>query len=316
MNYLTLLKKKLPYPLKRLYGRARGLFGDSRHLPNLWADKFATRLMSPEIQRRMPGLSTRLKILPSTKISLIVTCGNRLEYLKGSLPTYLAQSRSDYEVIVSIYADRQGCNEYVREHFGDYLRSGRLRLIETPAATFNKARAVNIAAKRSDADYLLLVDVDCFLNGNYAVEHMTRQFNLLLYQLASFSLWGQVLVQRRKFIEVGGYDATLGDNWAPDDFDFIARYIAYFRESYAFLAPTYTFIISPTLNGYQITRKLSKRAMWIIHKRERDPSFDHINFVETKFYKRIGGLKQSKEEAFEATLRYFDQHNPRIEFVA
>ena len=180
MQFLTVVRNRIPGFVKRLYGRGGVLWIKSRCLPRFWIETLAVRLISADVQRFIPTLSARLKILPSMRISLITTCGNRLKHLQESLPTYLAQDWSNLDVIVSVYADRQGTANYVRDHFADSIKGGRLTLIETPAKVFNKACAVNIAVENSQADYLFLVDCDCLLDDTKVLIHLVRQFNLLL----------------------------------------------------------------------------------------------------------------------------------------
>ena len=156
----------------------------------------------------------------------------------------------------------------------------------------------------------------CSLNGPNAVRDIVHHFNMQPYALCSMSVWGMILTRRDEFIELGGFDTGLSDGWAPDDFDYIARWVAYYQRPYASFATDYLFTIVPAGGGSLVRRKERWHPAWIINAGERDESFDAADFAHTKFYSRIGGLKSSKAEYFEATLRYFQEHNPRLEFVA
>lgn len=315
MSYLALVRKNLPGPIRAAYRRALPTLRKISFLPERAANHLATRVISPGIQRNIPLLRARLKISPTTQVALVVSSGNRLHYLKRSLPTYLNQDYKNYQVVLSVYADEQGTAEYVRERFPDAIRDRKLMLLETPASRFNKALAVNIAAQNCSGEFLFLVDCDCYLKDSRTLHRITRQFNLLRPEVASFSYWGQILVRRDRFIQIGGYDTTLNDGWAPDDFDFISRYVALFRCSYKFLAPTYSFCIEPHGDQFRIIQRDARWEVWVVHDRKRDPGFDVRNFADTKFYRRIGGLKKSKIDYFDATIKFFLSHDPQLRFV-
>ena len=315
MQFLTVVRNRIPGFVKRLYGRGGVLWIKSRCLPRFWIETLAVRLISADVQRFIPTLSARLKILPSMRISLITTCGNRLKHLQESLPTYLAQDWSNLDVIVSVYADRQGTANYVRDHFADSIKGGRLTLIETPAKVFNKACAVNIAVENSQADYLFLVDCDCLLDDTKVLIHLVRQFNLRSPELASFYLTGQILLKRDRFIEIGGFDVSLRDVWAPDDADFIVRYVVYYGVPYVYLNQFYTRKFLPIGRSWQIVQDESRRHdIRITDRWERHPSQTQEALLDTKFFKRIGGPKKNTNEIFAAQLKYFETADPKITY--
>ena len=301
-------REVLPRPLRR---RLRQLLD---HIERCLR-RLPIELLGPKLQQSLPILRRRLKILPGDKISIITTCGNRLEYLEQSLDTYLSQTRENFDIIASVYADRQGSARFLTERYRQFLLNGKLKIVETDAEVFNKALAVNIASLQSDSEYLFLIDCDCAFSSVNALEQIVRCFNLSRCFLASFSSWGQILVHRKTFIDLGGYDGSLSDRWAPEDFDFIARYVACYSQTYVFFAPEYTFVIKSKRAGFQVRRVGTRRDVWINHQGERGREFSHQGFLDTKFYFRIGGMKETKEDLFLSTLTYFQDHSPRIDFA-
>jgi hypothetical protein len=286
--------------------RLRRVAWECRHAPRAWVES----LLASAVPPRHP------KLAPATTLALVVTSGNRLEYLRESLPTYLAGARPQDRVLLSVYADRQGTADWVRRQHAAELRSGKLTMLETEAPVFNKARALNIAVSRCDADYLLLLDCDCRLWGRRSVARMLQQYNHAACALMSFGFMGQLLVRRDQFLALGGYDSRLRDVWAPDDADFIARHIAYFQRPYRYLHERYLLMIRPSSDGCELLQRDRKHPRWVVHARERDPSQTVEALFDTPYYRRLGSRPLDRNEVLASTVRYFQQHEPRIPFVA
>lgn len=244
-----------------------------------------------------------------TPLSVIVTCGNRLEYLKKTLPTFLSQkTKFRYSVILSVFADREDTAGYVRRHFGSAIEKGLLKILQTPAEKFNKARAANLAALNTDTPLLLFVDADCGFTKDISLDKIYEEYHQAPEPIMSFCHWGQILMKRSDFIEIGGYDEELGSLWAPDDLDLIARHVSYFKMGFRYLSSQYTYCIVIDSEKAKASKSFSIRYPWILHFRTRTESFKLSDHSHSKFYRRIGGVNGSAEHQLIATIEYFQNH--------
>jgi hypothetical protein len=219
--------------------------------------------------------------------------------------------------VVSVYADGERTADYVRRHYAAEIACGALRVIDTPARIFNKARAVNIAVAAVSSPYVLLIDCDCELTSSTALSGIVNHYNAHRYELASFSYQGQIMVRRDKFVELGGFDGSLRDGWCPDDADFIARYVAYYGEPYIQLGRLkYTRIITLRNDRVRVVLHQSKNRRWINQIENRRPEVTDEVIYDNRFFHRIGGWhNQSHNSVLESQIRYFLQHSPRVPYL-
>lgn len=288
------------------------------HQINYVRKRLIDRYLTPRVQERLPVVRRRIKIAPAAKLSVVVSSGNRLNSLKRTLDSYLQQDTwAAYEVAVSIYADREGTAAYVRRHYETALSSGRLRLIETPARIFNKARALNIAVRQVDSPFLLLIDCDCAFTAPTALSAILNQYNAHPYDLVSFSYQGQILVRRDEYVALGGFDGSLQDLWCPDDADFITRYVAYYGKPWLQLGDLgFTRLVTIESGQPRAIQRLTKNPRWIrqVDLRQRHVTED-VRF-RNRFFERIGGWRgQSDNEVLEHQVAYFQKHSPRLPYL-
>ncbi len=297
---------KIIKDFKKVY-RILGLW-HVRNAPRYLLNKLAVRIITPEIQKNVPFLSKNLKIDSSTKISLITTCGNRLENLKEGMHMYLNQNRKNYEVLISVYADKEGAAEYLKKTYDTQIKDGLLKIIETDAKVFNKSRALNIAVSQVSGDYIFLIDCDCYLKDEKSINQMICLFNLYNCFLTSFGFMGQMLVKKEHFINVGGYDARLRDIWAPDDSDFIARCVMFFKRRFIYFNKTYNLMLLPEK---VVIQRRCKNESWIDHTRQSEGTIEMLK--DTKYWKIMGRYqKRDRNKELEAMLKYFERKNPKI----
>ncbi len=295
--------------IKKIY-RKLGLW-HVRHAPRYLLNMLAVRIITPETQKNVPFLSKNLKIDSSTKISLITTCGNRLEYLKKGMHMYLDQNRKNYEVIISVYSDKEGTAEYLKKTCDAQIKDGLLKIVETNAKVFNKARALNIAVSQASGDYVFLIDCDCYLKNENSINQMICIFNLHNCLLASFNYMGQMLVKKEHFMNIGGYDTELRDIWAPDDSDFIARCVMFFGRTFIYFNRTYNLMLLPEKT---VIQRSCKNESWIDHTRQTEGTIELLK--NTKYMKRMGGFqKRERNKELETMLDYFGKNNPKIKLI-
>lgn len=289
---------------KNLYGLSFSFLRRLSQAPEQALFFVVTRLEWVQVILRSTFVKANAPKGEGLPLKIIVTCGNRLSYLKESLPTLLNQKVSfPYSVVISVYADREGTANYLRENFSQALKTGKLVFLETPAEQFNKAKAANLAVRfGTSSQYLMFVDCDCKFSSQYALRALWDRYQASQEELVSFCYWGQLFMPEAAFFAVGGYDTGLGVDWAPDDLDLICRYIAKCKRNYKYFSGRYTFSVSMTPEGFSIQKTAAKRFPWIKHFRERTESFQFENFASTKFFQRIGGVKGSAEQQVKRTL--------------
>jgi glycosyltransferase involved in cell wall biosynthesis len=163
--------------------------------------------------------------------SIITTCKGRLEHLKKSLPTMVAQSCN--EVIVVDFSCPQGTGDFVSAAFPS------VRVVSVEGQNhFSNWRARNAGAAVATSNVLIFVDADTLLAPG-AIEwaatnlpprtygffdsQTSRKFNRGGPRVAANQLKGFQIVPRAAFLRVGGYDEVLEGYAAGADTDLEQR---------------------------------------------------------------------------------------------
>ena len=161
------------------------------------------------------------------KYSIITTCKGRLDHLKQTLPSMLAQK--DSEVIVVDYSCPHGTAEYVRENFKN-AKVIRLENIQG----FSTWRGRNAGAEQAEGEYLIFCDADTKLSpeatkligdilddksfGFFMME-TTEKFVVPGARLSLNQLKGFHAIPAAIFREMGGYDTAMTGYAAGADTD-------------------------------------------------------------------------------------------------
>jgi glycosyltransferase involved in cell wall biosynthesis len=152
-------------------------------------------------------------------LSLITTCKNRLPHLKQTLPLMLQQPRA--EVIVVDYGCEQGTAAWVKEH---HPQAKLIEVNDDPI--FSVARARNIGAENASHEILCFVDADVMIHfelGEWLeINHDPNRFYLYPDEKQKFDLCGFVIVVRKHFFKVEGYDEAFR-GWGAEDNDLYER---------------------------------------------------------------------------------------------
>lgn len=163
--------------------------------------------------------------------SIITTCKGRLEHLKKSLPTMVAQHCD--EVIVVDYSCPQGTGDFVSKKFPS------VRLVSVEGQEhFSNWKARNAGAAAAHSDVLIFVDADTLL-ADGAVEWLaanvpprtygffdsrtSRAFNQAGPRVAANQLKGFQVVPAPAFRRACGYDEVLEGYAAGADTDLEIR---------------------------------------------------------------------------------------------
>ena len=161
--------------------------------------------------------------------SVITTCKGRLQHLKQSLPTMLAQScQFNYEVIVVDYGCPQGTFDWLRTL--DARSVVAVRVIDG-VEWFNLARARNCGASLAQGKVFAFVDADIRLTCGWLADVTApiAQGQVGLCEAGDTQGWdccGTCAVAARLYHRVRGYDEAFC-GWGNDDCDFYERCQAY-----------------------------------------------------------------------------------------
>src|SRR5499427_9193288 len=101
------------------------------------------------------------------KLSIVVPCKARLQYLRRSLPTFVEQSES--EVIVVDY----DCPDNTRGWVTTNFPAARVVAV-TDVPYFNLSHARNVGAREARASWILFCDADNLLASSYSAELYSR----------------------------------------------------------------------------------------------------------------------------------------------
>ena len=155
------------------------------------------------------------------KLSFVIPCKGRLQYLKRSLPTFIAQP--DSEVIVVDYDCPDGTQSWVTANF----KQARVISV-THAPYFNLSRARNAGAIEARADWLVFCDADNLLAPSYSAELFNRvtpgSYLLTLRNTLQGTQRHNVPLacETATFWSVGGFDDAF-DGWGVEDREFVDR---------------------------------------------------------------------------------------------
>ncbi len=163
--------------------------------------------------------------------SIITTCKGRLDHLKASLPTMLAQQCN--EVVVVDYSCPQGTGAFVSENFPS------VRLVSVEGQHhFSNWKARNAGAAVASSNVLVFVDADTLLaegaiewlaahlpprSYGYFDSATSRAFNRSGPRVAANQLKGFQVIPTPAFRRVGGYDEILEGYAAGADTDLEQR---------------------------------------------------------------------------------------------
>lgn len=151
------------------------------------------------------------------RIAFVTTCMGRLAHLRQSLPG-LAQ-QADSECILVDYSCPERAGEWAEREWP------AVRVVRVDGASrFNLARARNAGAAASVADWLCFIDADVRVEPDFTGEVARRLEPGVYYRpLPPDPLtWGTVIVARKDFERVGGYDEIM-EGWGGEDDDLYAR---------------------------------------------------------------------------------------------
>lgn len=150
-------------------------------------------------------------------IAFVTTCMGRLAHLQQSLPSLAQQAGSECVLVDYSCPERSG--EWAEQHCPD------VRVVRVESAVrFNLARARNAGAAVCEAEWLCFIDADVRVEPAFTAEVAGLLEPGAYYRpLPPDALtWGTVIVARKDFERVGGYDEIM-EGWGGEDDDLYAR---------------------------------------------------------------------------------------------
>lgn len=152
------------------------------------------------------------------EISFITTCMGRLDHLRKSLPTWVAQP--DCEVVVVDFSCPERSGDWVDATF-----PGVKVVRVTGQSHFNLSKGRNAGASVASGRWLCMVDADVMLAEDFAASVkplLDTECFLRAEPGANKELMGTVLISRDAFKAVEGYDDVI-EGWGAEDHDIYLR---------------------------------------------------------------------------------------------
>ena len=156
-------------------------------------------------------------------ISLVVTCKNRLDYLKKSLPTF--QKMSFTEIIVVDYSCEEGSGSWVREN---YPQSQVVTVSVNDNEVFNLSRARNAGAKVAKGKFLFFIDADVLIHLDLGMwfakqlQSTPSSLHCTVNGQLNRNLYGTHICKKSDFNLVNLYDEAF-IAWGSEDVDLYFR---------------------------------------------------------------------------------------------
>jgi glycosyltransferase involved in cell wall biosynthesis len=153
-------------------------------------------------------------------VSVIITCKNRLEHLKQSLPKLCAQE--PLEVIVVDYGCLEGTRTWVKNNFPNV----RLVCVDDDPV-FSLSRARNMGASYGQGKFLMFSDADIIIDFSI---HEWVENNSVPGEFYTInpkkdpSLCGTAIINKNDFHLVGKYDEAFR-GWGGEDVELYKRLI-------------------------------------------------------------------------------------------
>jgi glycosyltransferase involved in cell wall biosynthesis len=175
-----------------------------------------------------------LKPVRFRKISLCVSCMNRLHHLSETLPRNLADNVNypSLEIVLLDYNSSDGLENWAQDHLQEWIKAGRLVYFRTTDRPhFCHSHARNLAFRLASGDIVCTIDADNF-TGRSFVHYVNERFDRHehVYLRPDFDgahirlrdVFGRICVRKQDFLRIEGYDEQLVD-YGYEDIDLCAR---------------------------------------------------------------------------------------------
>jgi cellulose synthase/poly-beta-1,6-N-acetylglucosamine synthase-like glycosyltransferase len=186
------------------------------------------------VSRNFEASAIEVKPYRFRKISLCITCMDRLHHLSETLPRNLADNLSypDVEIVLLDYNSSDGLEEWARENLREWMDAGRLVYFKTTEpGYFHRSHARNLAFRLASGEIVCTVDADNFTGPGFA-HYVNERFDRYgqMYLRPDFEgtharvtdAFGRICVRKQDFLRIEGYDEQLAD-YGFEDLDLCVR---------------------------------------------------------------------------------------------
>ena len=173
----------------------------------------------------------------TTTLSFCITCKNRFEQIKKTLPRNLLDNREFKHLIEFVLVDfgsADGLQDWIYENFIDDIRSGYLKYYYTEEIVdWHASIAKNTTHLLASNEIITNLDCDNYTGvngGKFVIDKMTEcgVHKTLLHQFSNDKddgSYGRISFSRRNFLYIGGYDESF-EPMGYQDVDLIIRLLA------------------------------------------------------------------------------------------
>jgi hypothetical protein len=151
-----------------------------------------------------------------SKVSLVVTCKNRIEFLRQSLPTWCGRGLK--EIIVVDWSSDTPIRSEIQNPPGENFRIARVE----GQAIFNAGQARNTGARVSTGEYILFIDADMKISNWDATKWMTLKRGRFMHGMDDYPPFGTFIVNRQDFEDIGGHAENM-PSYGYEDNDIFNR---------------------------------------------------------------------------------------------
>lgn len=157
-------------------------------------------------------------------LSYCVTCMNRIEQLKKTLPYNMDRLKDDEQLCLVNFNSKDGLDEWISENFIEYIKNEKLIYFYTKEPKyFDMSKAKNLSHRLSNSEWVFNLDGDNYITQKtrICIENASKEFD-------NFFIWergipldgsgGRICVKRKEFFNIGGYD-EIYDFVSQHDYD-------------------------------------------------------------------------------------------------
>lgn len=167
------------------------------------------------------------------KISFCITCMNRLEHLKKTLPiniTYALENFQNFEFVLLDYHSSDGLGDWVQANMSQEIDKQILAFFQTfEPQSYHRSHSRNMAFRLATGDILVNLDADNFIGKGFTKwihENMIDGSFMATEETIDENRFkdamGRVCVWKKDFLKVRGYDERMA-GYGFEDIDFKTR---------------------------------------------------------------------------------------------
>ncbi|WP_175456761.1 glycosyltransferase [Proteiniphilum saccharofermentans] len=165
------------------------------------------------------------------KISFCITCMNRLHHIQQTLQRNIEDNNLDdsVEFVLLDYNSSDGLENWIKEYMTEYIDCGILSFYRTLIPElYHRSHSRNVAFRLARGNIVCNLDADNFLGNSFAAE-MLNEFSInnnIFYtsDLSSTDIYGRIVLLKKDFIEIGGYNEDL-EGYGHEDADLFNRLV-------------------------------------------------------------------------------------------